>query len=142
MKQTYTKNLLILAACTALTACGSTADRIANIGNPPQMSSIDNPTLQKDYQPVSLPMPAPQNVIKEKNSLWASDRQTFFKDQRAAQVGDLITVVMEMKDKAELDNETERTRESSEGAGLNSLLGYEQALDQVLPEAVDNTSLV
>jgi flagellar L-ring protein precursor FlgH len=142
MKNRYTKHLLILTACAALTACGSAADRIANIGNAPQMSTIDNPTLQKDYQPVSLPMPAPQNVIKEPNSLWASDRQTFFKDQRAAAVGDLITVVMVMKDKAELDNETERTRESEENAGLSSLLGYEQALDQVLPEAVDNNALV
>lgn len=134
------KLALLLLSCTSLAAC-SVADRIADIGQAPEMSTISNPTTQAGYQPVSLPMPNPQNVRPQKNSLWASDRTTFFKDQRASDVGDIITVVIEIQDKAELDNETERTRSSSENASLNALLGYEQALDRVLPEAIDNTNL-
>ena len=87
-------------------------------------------------------MPAPQDVSKQKNSLWAANRQTFFKDQRASDIGDIITVLIEIEDEATLENETERTRNSSESAGLNSLLGYENALNKVLPEAVDNQSLI
>lgn len=131
---------LAMVACTALTGCG-TADRIAQIGQAPAMTGIENPTLQKGYQPVSLPMPTPKHINPQKNSLWAADRTTFFKDQRAANIGDVITVMIEMKDKAELDNETERTRTSSENAGLPALLGYEQSLNKVLPEAIDNTNL-
>lgn len=129
-----------LLACSCLNACAM-SDKISKIGEAPAMSSISNPTTNPNYQPVSLPMPTPKNVSREKNSLWESDRATFFKDQRANNIGDIITVMIEIKDKATMDNETERTRTGSGKAGLGSLLGYEKALNKVLPEAVDNASL-
>lgn len=132
---------LILITCSALSAC-SAADRIAKIGEAPQMSKIANPTTQEGYQPVSMPMPSPKNVYPQKNSLWAADRTTFFKDQRAKDVGDIITVMIEISDKAEIDNETERTRESGESAALPSAMGIETHLAQVLPEAIDPTNLI
>ena len=134
------KYLILAAACSMLTAC-SAADRIADIGRAPEMSTIANPVTQPGYQPVSLPMPSPKNARPQKNSLWAADRTTFFKDQRASDVGDIITVMIDIKDDATLDNETSRSRSSSEDAALPALLGYEQALDRVLPEAIDNTNL-
>lgn len=134
------KTALMLLTCTALSACG-TADRIANIGKAPEMAKIENPTLKEEYQPVSLPMPSPKKVERQRNSLWASNRQTFFKDQRAKDIGDIITVNITIKDKAELDNASDRSRTSSESSGLNSLLGYETSLNRILPEDIDNTSL-
>ena len=124
-----------LAGCSAV-------DRISQIGATPDMTKIENPVLAKDYKPVSLPMPAPELTERTSNSLWTAGRQTFFKDQRAANVGDIITVVIDIDDKAEVDNTSERSRSNSENAELNSLLGYEQSLGQILPEAIDNTSLV
>lgn len=135
------KTALALLACGALSACGS-GERISKIGQAPEMTKIANPTTQKEYQPVSLPMPMPRNAVPQKNSLWAADRTTFFKDQRASNVGDIITVTIEINDKAEVDNTSQRSRKSNEKAGLSALLGYEQALDQVLPEAVDNNNLI
>lgn len=141
-KQNYTKLSLTLLACSALTACGA-VDRVANIGQAPETSKIVNPTTQDDYQPVSLPMPAPKNVVQQRNSLWASDRQTFFKDQRATDIGDIITVLINIQDEATLENETERTRSSAEDANLNSLLGYQNALDRIFPEDVtDDTGVL
>ncbi|MFK7838825.1 MAG: flagellar basal body L-ring protein FlgH [Bdellovibrionales bacterium] len=131
----------ILMACGALTACG-TADRIANIGQTPETTKIVNPTTQKGYQPVSLPMPSPKNITPQKNSLWAYDRTTFFKDQRASDVGDIITVVIEIDDEAELENETSRSRNNNEDANLNALGGIQADLGSILPEAVDPTNLV
>lgn len=130
----------ILLSCSMMTGC-STADRISKIGEAPEMSRIEDPQIQAGYQPVSLPMPAPKEVSRQQNSLWQSDRVTFFKDQRAADVGDIITVMIDIEDEATMDNETERSRSSSEDAALPALLGYEQALNRVLPQAVDNTSL-
>lgn len=142
MKHTaYNKILISLSAGLLLSACGA-ADRIANIGQAPEMTKINNPVTQEGYKPVSLPMPMPKQSISQNNSLWASDRQTFFKDQRASDVGDIITVVIEIKDKAELDNETERTRSSNEGANLAAALGYEQSLNRILPQAIDNNNLI
>ena len=122
------KVLISAAACALMTGC-ATADRLSKVGEAPAMSSISNPVTQDGYQPVSLPMPAPQKVLREKNSLWQSDRVTFFKDQRASNIGDVITVLINIKDEAELDNTTQRTRTSTEGAGLDAMLGYEQALN-------------
>ncbi|MCB1531632.1 MAG: flagellar basal body L-ring protein FlgH [Alphaproteobacteria bacterium] len=130
-----------LLLCASLTACGA-GERLANIGKAPETTAIANPVTQADYQPVSLPMPAPKNVVKQRNSLWASDRQTFFKDQRANDVGDIITVMIDIKDEAQLDNESERTRNSTEDASLSALLGLEASLDRVFPQAIDPTNLV
>ncbi len=132
--------ILPLAACTMLGGC-STADRISNIGKAPEMASIANPVTAPEYQPVSLPMPTPEHVKPQKNSLWQSNRVTFFKDQRASNIGDIITVMIDIKDEATLENESERSRASGENAGLDSFLGLEQSLDRVLPEAVNNASL-
>lgn len=139
------KNIVTLGASViaimTLTACGAT-ERLAEVGKAPEMAAIENPTTAENYRPVSMPMPAPKASIRQQNSLWASDRQTFFEDQRADEVGDILTVVIDIKDKAELDNSSERSRSSSEDAGLDALLGYELDLDQVLPTGVNNANLI
>ncbi len=133
--------LIALIACTMLVSACSTADRISKIGKAPEMTKISNPMADPEYQPVSLPMPAPKTAIKQNNSLWQGNRTTFFEDQRANDVGDIITVMIDIKDEATMDNETERTRTSDETSGLDTILGYEQALNRILPQAIDNTSL-
>ncbi|MAH05068.1 MAG: flagellar basal body L-ring protein [Alphaproteobacteria bacterium] len=128
-------------ATFGLSAC-SAVDRLANIGEAPSMTKIENPTTQSGYVPVSLPMPTPQPDVRQANSLWSGNKTGFFKDQRAGQVGDILTVMIEIDDEAEMDNTTSRSRSSSEDAGLNALLGYEQSLSRILPEAVNNENLV
>jgi flagellar L-ring protein precursor FlgH len=139
--KTY-KNLgfALLLSCS-LTACGA-GERLANVGKEPQLTAIQNPQLKPDYQPISMPMPAPKVANRQPNSLWDSNRQAFFKDQRAADVGDILTVLIEIEDKAELDNESTRSRQSGENAGIDGLLGYEGSLGAILPDAVDPTNLV
>ncbi len=129
-----------ILGCSMLGGC-STADKIANIGKPPAMTHIANPMTDPGYQPVSLPMPAPQHITPEKNSLWQSNRVTFFKDQRASNIGDIITVTIDIEDEATLENDTTKSRSGGESAGLDSFLGLEQSLSRVLPEAVNNASL-
>lgn len=133
---TYKHLILGASACLLLGGC-SAMDRVSNIGKAPEMAKITNPTTEEGYQPVSLPMPTPQNVARQKNSLWQADRVTFFKDQRAANVGDIITVLINIEDEAAIDNATERTRSSNEDASIDTLLGYEQSLDRILPQAID-----
>lgn len=140
---TFTKTAVITGLALSLTACASTSDRLANIGKVPQMTSIQNPLEQAGYKPVSLPMPSPQTEDTKPNSLWQSSRQTFFKDQRAQDVGDILTILIEIDDKAEIENETSRSRDNSENAGLPNLLGIPGTqLSKVFPETIDPTSLV
>lgn len=132
--------LALLLGCS-LSAC-SAVDRLANVGNPPPMTAIENPQLKTGYTPVSMPMPAPVIEEKQPNSLWASNRKNFFKDQRASNIGDILTVIINIQDEAELENETARSRNANEGAELPGFLGYEQALDRILPQAVDPDNLI
>lgn len=109
-----------LAALTA--GCGA-ADRLKNIGETPALSAIQDPTTTAGYRPVQMPMPQPTQVHYSPNSLWRSGARSFFKDQRARQIGDILTVAVTISDKAEIDNATSRSRSSSEGVGAGGAVG-------------------
>jgi len=119
-----------------------TLDRLSDVGDTPQVAPIQNPTQTQGYQPVSLPMPAPQIDQRQANSLWRPGSRAFFKDQRASQVGDILTVLVEIKDNAKLNNATDRSRDAAETAGLSNFLGLETKLNMIFPDAVDPTKLV
>ncbi|MDB5505422.1 MAG: Flagellar L-ring protein [Devosia sp.] len=106
----------------ALTGC-STMDRLANVGQAPALSAIDNPTTMAGYQPVSMPMPAAIADTYEANSLYRQSAKGFFKDQRAHKIGDILTVIVTINDKAAIDNASKRDRSSTSEAGLGGALG-------------------
>jgi flagellar L-ring protein precursor FlgH len=127
--------LLMLAGC-------GMASRISEVGQAPDMSPITNPMQQASYQPVSLPMPAPEVAERQAASLWRPGSRAFFRDQRAARVGDILTVLINIDDSAALSNTTSRSRSTAEDAQLDAFLGYEADLHQVLPETVDPADLI
>lgn len=144
MTATLLRFALIAAAVAVLPACNA-ASRIANIGEAPQLSKIQDPQARPGYQPVSLPMPAPQPAERNPNSLWRAGSKAFFKDQRAAKVGDLLTVLIEIDDKASIDNQTTRSRTNSDQAGLPNLFGFEApggGLTKIFNDATDPANLV
>lgn len=140
------KKALTTATCVTallmLTACGSMAEHLNRIGQAPQMATIENPYSEPGYKPVDLPMPPQQALNTQSNSLWQPSRQTFFKDQRANKVGDILTIMVDIDDTADMKNKTERSRDGTEEAGLSKFLGVETKMNKVLPEAVDPTQLL
>lgn len=134
--------LLTTAALAGLLAgCGSTLTRISEIGTTPSLSPITNPQMQPGYQPVSLPMPAPQLPTENPNSLWRAGAKSFFKDIRAKEVGDTLTVRLKLNDKAKLDNSTSRARDGSEKAAFDAAFGFEQSLRKLLQGTNNQTEL-
>lgn len=120
----------ILLAALALGAC-NTIDRLSRIGEEPVLTKIQNPAA---IQPtVTMPMPTPIPVERNANSLWRPGSRAFFKDQRANQVGDILTVAINIADTASLSNSTTRSRDSEESANTTNLLGYERRLWGRLP---------
>src|SRR6201996_942278 len=108
---------------TSFAAGCSGIDRLSQIGEEPKLSSIENPTTQPGYKPVQMPMPKPETVSYNPNSLWRNGSRSFFKDQRAHQIGDLLTVTVNITDQANFANETQRSRTSTEDAGITNFLG-------------------
>jgi flagellar L-ring protein precursor FlgH len=133
--------LLAAAATLALAGCGS-LDRLSRVGEPPPMAPITNPAADPNWRPVAMPMPNPQDPIVTANSLWRPGSRTFLRDQRAAAVGDLVTILVSIRDEAELQNRTQRTRENSERLGAPALLGLEASTNRVLPNRVQADRLV
>ena len=133
--------LLIMLVAAGLSACNA-LNRISEIGQEPKFSAIENPTTRPGYKPISMPMPAPVQAVHNPNSLWRKGSRAFFKDQRASQIGDIVTVTVAVDDQADIENETTRTRTTDEDTDAIALLGYQGALNSILPEAVNPNSLL
>ena len=136
------KPYMISSALLLLCGCSATVDRLENINQQPPLSKSENPQAHPDYQPVSWPMPAPiPPDTRYANSLWQPGARTFFRDQRAARVGDILTVKIEIDDKAELNNETERKRDDKEDVNAPHFFGLEKLLGSISPAAPEKDKL-
>src|SRR5246127_3558168 len=111
LKRVALASAMVTLGCLA-SGC-SAISRLSQIGETPKLTSIDNPTTQPGYKPVSMPMPKPETVSYNPNSLWRNGSRSFFKDQRAHQVGDLLTVSVNITDSANFANETQRNQTGS-----------------------------
>lgn len=136
------KLLAIIFLAGGLSACSETMSRLSEVGGGPKLTEITNPTAQPDYRPVSMPMPTPEIAEKNPNSLWRAGARAFFKDHRAKEIGDILTVTMDFSDSATLDNKTTRKRANSEDTDVTNLLGLEAEFTKVLPQALDNASVM
>jgi flagellar L-ring protein precursor FlgH len=121
---------------------GCNLQRLSEVGRPPSLTPITDPTRDPDWRPISMPMPHADPVLASANSLWRPGARAFFKDQRAAQVGDIVTVVVAIGDNAVLSNGTTATRDGSQALGVPDLFGLQSSLSKRLPAGVDLTKLV
>jgi flagellar L-ring protein precursor FlgH len=133
--------LTLAAAATLLGGCNAWT-RVQNIGEAPPLTTVQDPTAQPGYKPISLPMPTPITSERRPNSLWQAGTRAFFKDQRAAQVGDILTLIVDINENAKIDNETTRSRNNTETQSIPHLLGFERAIQRILPNTADPTNLV
>jgi flagellar L-ring protein precursor FlgH len=141
VKKTALHLTLVLSSALALGAC-NTLDRLARIGEAPELTTIANPNQAPGYRPVSMPMPQPVRVTRQPNSLWQEGSRAFFKDQRASDVGDIITVVVALADEAQLDVRTRHDRTKTDDFDVTGLFGVQSLLSKALPGAPDGSNLV
>jgi flagellar L-ring protein FlgH len=120
---------LAAATATLLSGCAGMSDAIGS----PQLTPISNPATVTGAQRVSMPLPAPNMEAAGPNSLWRSGARSFFGDQRANKIGDILTVNIEIADSAQVNNTTARSRTGSESAGVQALLGFENNITKALP---------
>ena len=109
-----TTALALVAVALSLAGCGNALDRLSEIGKGPKLAAIEDPTAQPGYKPVAMPMPAPEPPAYAPNSLWSKGSRAFFKDQRAHRVDDILTVQVVITDKAQIANDTKRSRDETD----------------------------
>jgi flagellar L-ring protein precursor FlgH len=119
-------SLSLLAA--AVSACASTPSRAAEIV-PPQFEPYTGPWASDLSN-----QPKPQSA-----SLWDSSPDALLSMRRAKEVGDLLTVVVEMNDQASLRSSLSRSRESSENMDIQAFLGLPDLANSLLPNGASLT---
>lgn len=112
----------LLTLTAALAGC-NTLDRLADVGQAPSLTAIQDPTTTAGYQPVRMPMPEPIADTYQANSLYRTSAKGFFKDERAHRIGDILTVMVTIDDSAKMNNQTQRSRNSTNTAGMGGIFG-------------------
>ena len=145
MKSSHARKTLRVTSCLVaamlLSGCGI-PQQISQIGKPMQVSQITDPLSRPGYRPITMPMPKPDIINAGPDSLWQPGRQTFFKDQRASKVGDIVTVTIAIDDTADLQNETDRSKTGSESDGIPNFFGAESKILPNMFKGVDPSKLV
>ncbi|HET6307188.1 MAG TPA: flagellar basal body L-ring protein FlgH [Rhodopila sp.] len=132
---------LLIALSLPLQGCVAW-QRLGEVGSPPKMTPTSDPTRDPKWHPVTLPMPRPPPEPATASSLWRPGAHSFFNDPRAAQVGDIITVVVDATDSATLNNGTTATRAGSVVSGAPDLLGLQSAISHALPSGANLSQLI
>lgn len=122
------KVILVVALGATLSGCGAVG-RLKQVGKAPKLSEmapVEAPELE-----ASLSAPADRGnrpvaqvaQAAPSASLFRTGAGAFFRDQRANKLGDILTIKINIQDKADLGNNTSRSRGGSENGGLGNLLG-------------------
>ncbi|QQA42978.1 flagellar basal body L-ring protein FlgH [Pelagovum pacificum] len=122
-----------LVLCLALAGC----DQLSRVGRAPDISPARATSEHNAMMTYGLPLvevTAPVTPPLDSASLWTGDRGSLLGDRRAVQRGDILTVVIEIDDSAEISNSTSRSRSGAESLALPQLLGIPQRLAPELPE--------
>lgn len=116
---------LVLLFCLS---CG----RLEDVGKPPSFTPIDNGAEAQAMQTVQRAS-GRQAITHRTPSLWTGARGSLLGDRRAGLQGDILTVVIEIDERAEISNSSSRARNGSESMSAPSLLGLPQIADRLLP---------
>lgn len=128
----------ILMLCLALTGCG----RLDQVGRAPEFSPLEGSYQHHAMYSNPLPEDVAPDGPADASSLWTAGRTSLFGDRRAVRRGDILTVVIEIDEKAEISNSTGRKQSGSEEMGMPSLFGIPQRIDRDLPEGADMAGAV
>ena len=132
---------MLLVAGLAVSACSATS-RLSQVGQTPPMTPIENPAQLAGAGPAQLPMPhyPPQSVQPNSaNSLWTANSRTFFGDPRANEIGDILTINIDITDSAQLQNTTSRSRTTAEDSDLSAFFGWQ--MSDFFNDAIDPTNV-
>lgn len=126
--------------CLGLILAAAGCARMDHIGRPPSFS----PQLESDERSAmlnpGLPLLAEPDQATDAASLWSGGKQSLLGDRRALQRGDIMTVVIEIDEKAEISNSTARSRNGSESLSVPDFFGLPQRANEDLPDgaSMDN----
>jgi flagellar L-ring protein FlgH len=119
--------LATLAACAEVETIGQVPEMTAPATSPEYMAMV-SPGL-----PASITVTATDSEATGA-SLWTGDWGSLLGDNRAMQRGDILTVVIEIDDSAQITNQTDRSRQGDQELNIGALFGGPQRWETGLSE--------
>ncbi len=121
-------------ALTALACLTAACGRGDHLGKPPSFTEARGNQEHVAMLSPGLPQTLERRSGQERASLWNKGRDSLLGDQRAMKKGDILTVVIEIDDEAEISNSTSRGRSGSDSLSIGGLFGIPQRIDEGLPD--------
>ena len=135
-------HMTLKLCCLAFAGLTMGCARVDHIGKPPSFTPPEEtPEIQAMAAPDFPVQVLPQRAA-DAASLWSPSRISLLGDRRAVVRGDILTVVIEIDESAEISNSSDRSRSGSENLSVPSLIGLPQRLDEKLPEGATSDDLV
>ncbi len=117
-------------------------DRLDGVGKVPAFKPANSGNEHMAMMRTPLDQSTNDLTYHEQASLWRAGRESLLGNQRAQQIGDILTVVIEIDERAEISNSSSRSREGSENLQIPSLLGIPQRIDRALPDGASLSDAV
>ncbi|MEM6973001.1 MAG: flagellar basal body L-ring protein FlgH [Pseudomonadota bacterium] len=145
---------VMVLALMALSAC---ADRLDHLGREPTVSAAMTPARISTPLPsaerlalaapepiapaapraagLPAPLPDPARARTDAPPAWQANPGWLLGGRRARRRGDILTVVIETNDEAEISNTTGRSRSGDDSLNISALFGLPAVADVILPGA-------
>ncbi|WP_371170484.1 flagellar basal body L-ring protein FlgH [Aliiroseovarius sp. 2305UL8-7] len=130
--------LLVITVFLSASACA----RLDEVGKAPSFNPVEMGAEHVAMSSAVLPRTAPPKSSLTRASLWSGERQSLLGDRRAQSAGDILTVVIEIDDRAEFSNTSKRARAGSEDLGIPDFFGLPQSIDKDLPQGASMAKAV
>jgi flagellar L-ring protein precursor FlgH len=111
----------------------ASCSRLEDVGRAPEFTPSDAGVEAQAMAYGEPAMISRNGPSLQSASLWSGSRGSLLGDRRAGQRGDILTVVIEIDESAEISNATSRARSGSERSAAASLIGIPQVVDRLLP---------
>ncbi len=137
--------VLISAAALGLglSACASVKEAVNGPALSPTTKSVLLASQNTSPSVMASMGQAPAPIAQATaNSLWRPGARTFFNDQRANRVGDILTILISIDDSAKMSNGTSSSRTNGTSGGVSNFFGLETLLGKVMPTGYDPAKMI
>ena len=121
--------MLLLLLLVATASCG----RLSQVGRAPEFNPLEGGFEHHAMYALPLPDRTEARRPTDRASLWSGDQRSLLGDRRASRQGDIMTVVIEIDDRAEMSNSSATSRSGAEDMSIRAFFGLPQNANRALP---------
>lgn len=151
------KTIISIISCIILSGCDLMSDRLDAVGRQPELSKMN--IYEEALYPINEQVEIQSRLSdlgyengyrysdshdvrppqSSANSIWKSGSKAFAKSYT---VGDVLSVIVQIADQAQVNNQTQKSRSDSAKLGMPSMLGLETVVDHLLPDSSSSSNMV